>query len=255
MTDSLMQAVAEVAKLAGDIALGHFKQGVAVETKRDGSPVTIADRASETAARAWISARFPQDGILGEEFGLERPEAKRRWIMDPIDGTKTFIRGVPLWGTLVGVAEGEELLAGAAYFPAVGELLAAAPGQGCWWNGTRCSVSKVSELAKATVLITDDRFAANPDRWPGWRKVSEGAAISRTWGDCYGYLLVATGRAEVMADELMSPWDAAALLPIIQEAGGVFTDWKGAKTAFGGSSIATNAALDSEVRRLLGAGA
>lgn len=249
--DALMQAAAEVARLSGDLALKHFKQGIAVETKRDGTPVTAADREAESAARAWIEARFPEDGILGEEFGVQRPDAARRWILDPIDGTKTFIRGVPLWGTLVGVARGEELLAGAAYFPAVNELLVAAPGQGCWWNGTRCAVSKVSELAKATVLITDDRFAAAPERWPAWRKVSEKAAVSRTWGDCYGYLLVATGRAEVMADEILSPWDAAALLPIIQEAGGVFTDWKGARTAFGGSAIATNATLDAEVRRLL----
>jgi histidinol phosphatase-like enzyme (inositol monophosphatase family) len=244
-----------VARLAGDIALRHFKQGIAVETKGDGTPVTDADRASESAARAWIEARFPQDGILGEEFGVQRPDARRRWILDPIDGTKTFIRGVPLWGTLVGVAEGEELLAGAAYFPAVGELLAAAPGQGCWWNGSRCAVSKVSELSKATVLITDDRFTVAPERWPSWRKLSQAAGISRTWGDCYGYLLVATGRAEVMADEVLSPWDAAAIMPIIHEAGGVFTDWKGVKTAFGGSAIATNAALDAEVRRLVGAGA
>jgi len=255
MTDTLMQAAAEVAKLAGDLALQHFKQSLKVETKGDGTPVTQADRASESAARAWIAARFPDDGILGEEFGVERPEAKRRWILDPIDGTKTFIRGVPLWGTLVGVAAGEELLAGAAYFPAVNELLVAAPGQGCWWNGARCRVSTVSDVRQAAVMITDDRFATETARWPGWRKLSEKAAISRTWGDCYGYLLVATGRAEVMADEILSPWDAAALLPIIQESGGVFTDWKGARTAFGGNGIATNAALADEVRRILGAGA
>jgi len=255
MTDSLMQAAVEVARLAGGIALKHFKQSLAVETKGDGTPVTLADRAAETAAREWIESHFPADGILGEEFGVQRPEAKRRWILDPIDGTKTFIRGVPLWGTLVGVAAGEELLAGAAYFPAVEELLVAAPGLGCFWNGTRCHVSPVTDLARAAVMITDDRFATASERWPSWRKLSERVAISRTWGDCYGYLLVATGRAEVMADELLSPWDAAALVPIIQEAGGVFTDWSGAHSAFGGSGIATNAALADEVRRLLGVGA
>ena len=123
----LLEAVADVARLAGDIALGHFRPGIAVESKSDGSPVTIADRASEKAAREWIERRFPDDGILGEEQGETRGGSTRRWIVDPIDGTKSFVRGVPLWGTLVAVAEGSSVLAGAAYFPAVGELVAAAP--------------------------------------------------------------------------------------------------------------------------------
>lgn len=248
---TLMQAVAEVARRAGDVALSHFRKALAVETKRDGTPVTAADRDAETRAREWIETRFPEDGILGEEFGAHLPNAERRWILDPIDGTKTFVRGVPLWGTLVAVAKGEEILAGAAYFPAVGEALVAAPGHGCWWNGTRCSVSSVADLHSATALVTDDRFAAHPNWLEGWRGLSRRAAISRTWGDCYGYLLVATGRAEAMVDDVLSPWDAAALLPIVQEAGGVFTDWNGQATAFGGSAIATNGALAKEIRRLL----
>jgi histidinol phosphatase-like enzyme (inositol monophosphatase family) len=248
---TLMQAAAEVARRAGDVALSHFRKTLAVETKRDGTPVTVADREAESRAREWIEARFPEDGILGEEFGTHRPNAQRRWILDPIDGTKTFVRGVPLWGTLVAVARGEEILAGAAYFPAVGEALVAAPGHGCWWNGARCSVSAIADLRAATALVTDERFADHPGWLEGWRSLARGAAVSRTWGDCFGYLLVATGRAEVMVDEVLSPWDAAALLPIVQEAGGVFTDWNGQATAFGGSGIATNGALANEVRRLL----
>jgi histidinol-phosphatase len=248
----LMQAAAEVARKAGDVALGFFRGGVAVDTKSDGTPVTVADRTAEQAARDWLEARFPEDGILGEEFGETRPGAERRWILDPIDGTKTFIRGVPLWGTLVALAKGERILVGAAYFPAVGELLVAAPGQGCFWNDKPTRVSTQSELSKAVLLSTDERFLLHPERGEAWRGLAKEAAMDRTWGDCYGYLLVATGRAEVMVDEVLSPWDAAALQPIIEEAGGVFTDWKGRATSFGGDCIATNGALSRVVRGRLG---
>jgi histidinol phosphatase-like enzyme (inositol monophosphatase family) len=214
--------------------------------------VTVADRAAETAARAWVQSRFPQDGILGEELGEERPGAARRWIIDPIDGTKAFVRGTPLWGSLVALCEGEHVLAGAAYFPAVDELVAAAPGAGCWWNGSRCRVSSVGSLADATVLTTDERFPENPECAAGFRALARAASVSRTWGDCFGYLLVATGRAEVMCDGTMSVWDAAALQPIIEEAGGVFTDWRGTPTAFAGSAVATNRPLADEVRAILG---
>ena len=251
---SFLEAVADVARLAGDTALRHFRSGVAVEWKQDGSPVTVADRGAELVARQWIEARFPRHGILGEEHGETRPDAEYRWVIDPIDGTKTFVRGVPLWGTLVAIAAGERVVAGAAYFPAVNELLAAAPGEGCWWNGARCSVSPVAVLADATVLTTDERFAKTPQRLEGWRSLSARSAVARSWGDCYGYLLVATGRAEVMTDGIVGAWDTAPLLPIIEEAGGVFTDWKGRVTAFGGSAIATNSALAREVRTILGAG-
>lgn len=251
-TQGLMEAAAEVARLAGNIALGHFRKRLDVETKQDGSPVTIADRAAEQAARDWLTARFPEDGLLGEEFGELRPGAKRRWIVDPIDGTRTFVRGVPLWGTLVACLEGERPLCGAAWSPAVDELLVAAPGQGCFWNDQRTRASEVSRVEDACVLITDDRFLEHPERSAGWHALAKRTALSRTWGDCYGYLLVATGRAEVMADEALSPWDAAALLPILEEAGATFTDWQGLRTAFGGSGIATNAALADEIRQLLG---
>jgi histidinol phosphatase-like enzyme (inositol monophosphatase family) len=217
--------------------------------------VTAADRAAEAAAREWIERRFPGDGVLGEESGETRSDAARRWIVDPIDGTKSFVRGVPLWGTLVGVAEGTSIVAGAAFFPAVGELVAAAPGQGCWWNGARCRVSDTASIARATVLTTDERFPGRDARRNAWRELAARAAVSRTWGDCYGYLLVATGRADVMVDDRMNAWDAAAVLPIVTEAGGVFTDWSGSPTAFGGSAIATNTLLAAPVRAVLGAGA
>jgi histidinol-phosphatase len=249
--DERVAPAAELARITGTVALRHYRTNLTVETKADGSPVTIADRAAETAARAWVQSRFPQDGVLGEELGEERPGAARRWIIDPIDGTKSFVRGVPLWGSLVALCEGDRVLAGAAYFPAVDELVAAAPGAGCWWNGSRCRVSSVSALTEATVLTTDERFPDRPERAERWRALSRAASVSRTWGDCFGYLLVATGRAETMCDGTLSVWDAAALQPIIEEAGGVFTDWLGVPTAFGGSAVATNRALADEVRAVL----
>jgi len=250
-TESLLQAAAEVAEFAASVAMQWYGAGVQVEIKGDGSPVTIADREAERQARAWIEQRFPHDGLFGEEFDTVRPDAKRRWIFDPIDGTKAFVRGVPLWGTLVACCEGDTVLAGAACYPAVKETVAAAPGEGCWWNGSRARVSNVSTLAEATALITDSRFPERPHRRDAWFGLVSNVAVSRTWGDCYGYLLVATGRAEIMVDDIMNPWDSAALQPIITEAGGRFSDWRGNATAFGGDVIATNAALANATRRYL----
>ncbi len=251
MNDSYLEAVVELARVAGDFAMSHYGRTLTVDVKHDGSPVTIADRGAEERARAWIEKRFPDDGILGEEFGDVRPTARRRWILDPIDGTKSFIRRVPLWGTLVAVTEGESVLAGCAYFPAVAETVAAAAGEGCFWNGTRCSVSSTATIAEATIVITDERFEERPERARAWRRLASQASVSRTWGDCYGYLLLATGRADVMVDDVVAPWDAAALYPIVTEAGGSFTDWSGSATAFGGDIIATNSALAKPVRNIL----
>lgn len=258
----LLHAAADLARVAGDVALRHFRPGPAggtldVETKGDGSPVTAADRSAEDAARRWLAERYSADDVLGEEFGRSLRGAGRCWVLDPIDGTKTFVRGVPLWGTLVACVEQRpdggfgEVLAGAAYFPAVGELVAAAPGEGCWWNGARARVSAVDHLARATVCTTDPRFDARPDRREGWQRLEAAAGLSRSWGDCYGYLLVATGRAEVMVDAIVGDWDTAALLPVVEEAGGRFTSWEGVRTAFGGSAVATNATLAEPVHRLL----
>jgi histidinol-phosphatase len=252
--EALAAVVEQVARIAGDFALGYYKSSLVIESKADGSPVTIADRGAEQAARAWIERHFPGDGILGEELGIARVDARRRWVLDPIDGTKTFVRGVPLWGTLVGLCEGDDIVAGAAYFPALGEMLTASRGAGCWWNGSLCKVSLLASVREATVLTTDERFAGDSAHLRGWRNLANRAAVSRTWGDCYGYLLVATGRAEVMVDGIASPWDAAALMPIVEEAGGVFTDWKGARTAFGGSVVATNQGIAAESRLLLSTG-
>lgn len=248
---SLMDATAEAARVGGQVALRHWRTGLVVERKADGSPVTAADRAAERAVRDWIRDRFPGDAVLGEELGEEPGTSGRRWLIDPIDGTKAFVAGVPLWGSLVAVLEGDTVLAGAASFPAVDEHLAAAPGLGCWHNGARCRVSDVADLSAAVVLTTDLSGYPDAHRRTGWESLTRAARVSRTWGDCYGYLLVATGRAEAMLDPVMNPWDVACLLPIITEAGGVFTDWDGAITALGESAVATNAALADAVRARL----
>ena len=249
--ESLMQAAGEAAAIAATFAMQYYRTGIAVETKGDGSPVTIADRGAEERVRAWISERFPGDAVLGEEFGDSAGTTGRRWIVDPIDGTKAFVRGVPLWGSLVAVVEGDTVLAGAANFPGVGESLVAANGCGCWHNGSRTRVSTVDSLAAGTVLITDPRTNRAPITATGWDRLSRAAAVCRSWGDAYGYLLVATGRAEVMIDPIANPWDVACFQPIITEAGGVFSAISGALTPFGGNAIATNAALAREARALL----
>jgi len=246
-----IDAVAEVARVAGDVAKRYFGKNPETRIKADGSPVSVADVNAEQAARDWIERRFPDDGILGEELPMARPDAPRRWILDPIDGTYTFLQTVPLWGTLVAVAEGDSVIAGAAYFPALGEIIFAAPGQGSWWNGSRARVSTVERLTDARLVTSDARFLRDASRRERWTRLQNGVRAMRTWGDCYGYLLVATGRADIMVDDVMSDWDGAALLPIIAEAGGVYTDWRGRPTAFGGDAIATNTNLAAATRDIL----
>ena len=250
-SDTLLQAVSELARLAGAKALEHYRPGISFETKGDGSPVTVADRAAEKVAREWLARKFPGDGIVGEEFGEENTASRRRWIIDPIDGTKSFVRHVPLWGTLIAVEENGAVLAGAAFFPVLSEIIVAANGSGCWYNATRCSVSSIDALSQATILTTDARFNRNPHRRQAWESLSDRAALSRTWGDCYGYLLVASGRADAMFDNSARAWDVACFLPIIEEAGGVFTDFTNHRTHLGGDAIATNSALAKDVRAIM----
>ena len=243
MTDSgILGAVEEVARLCGDTALRHFRKRIEVEIKADGSEVTRADREAEAATREWIKRRFPNDAILGEELGWEHKPGGRRWIIDPIDGTRSFIRGVPLWGSLVALEDDGVVVAGAINCPATGDFLVAARGEGCWHNGSRASVSNTDSFSTATILTTDSRFRAHPARLQKWIELGSRVANVRAWGDCYGYVLVATGRAELMVDDRMSPWDVAALIPVIEEAGGVFTDWQG-RPGIGADAIASNSAL------------
>ena len=250
--EELLQAAVRIAKAAGELTMRHFRAGVAVETKADRSPVTIADREAERLCRRMIAETYPDDGVLGEEFGHERPRAARQWIIDPIDGTISFVRGVPLFGVLVAVEVEAEAIVGVAHFPAIGETVAAASGCGCFFNGHTSRVSDVDDLAAALVLTTDASAAAGRELRDGWARLSDRAGLARTWGDCYGHALVATGRAEAMVDPILCLWDSAALLPIVREAGGVYTDARGRADHRGSEGISTNAALAGQVRELLG---
>jgi len=249
LQDTLDFAV-EVALRAGHATMQHYQTGVTTELKPDRSPVTAADRAAERLARELITARFPDDAIIGEEFGAEG-SSERRWILDPIDGTRTFIRGVPFFGFLLALQVGDEVPIGVMHFPALNETVSAAHGLGCWWNAKRAHVSNIGALGDALVCTTDAESVTRSPRADSWQRLTGAAGLTRTWGDCYGYALVATGRAEAMLDATVSIWDIAAVSPIIREAGGVLTDWDGNNGYDIPSAVATNGMLAEETRRVL----
>jgi histidinol phosphatase-like enzyme (inositol monophosphatase family) len=199
--------------------------------------------------RRVIGGAFPDHAILGEEEGETPGTAPYRWILDPLDGTRTFVRGVPLYGTLVGVEVRDEPVVGVVHLPALDETLAAARGEGCTWNGRPCRVAATDTLARALVATTDERVARA--RSDAYDRLVARTAMQRTWADCYAYVLVATGRAEVALDPIMNVWDCAALLPIVEESGGRFTDWKGRRTIRGGEAVATNGVLHDAVLQTL----
>jgi histidinol-phosphatase len=247
----LLEMCQEWAQGAGAITLKHFGGALAPEIKGDGTPVTAADRATEIHLRTLIADRYPDHGIIGEEFGETNAGATIRWIIDPIDGTRSFIRGVPLFGVLMAVEIAGAPVVGVAHFPGLGETVAAAVGEGCYWNGGRARVSVVSDLSASAVLTSDPAILLDGSMAPGWEHLVRSAALARSWGDCYGHALVATGRAEVMVDPILAAWDAAPFLPILSEAGGRFTDRRGVAGCRGGSGISTNGILHEEVLRIL----
>ena len=246
--DLARSAAAEAARLT----LRYFRTGVDVERKSDDSPVTIADREAEQLLRQRIGDAFPQDGILGEEFPEVEGSSGYRWILDPIDGTKSFISGVPLYGTMVGVEYGGRSLIGAVVIPGTGESIYAATGQGARYQigdsaPAAAHVSNCSELSSGLFLSSQLDSFRERGAWDAYIRLESEAWITRTWGDCYGYLLVATGRAVAMVDPIMSVWDAAALQPIMEEAGGTFTDWSGKPDIHAGEGIGTNGLVLQQV--------
>ncbi len=243
----------EAAREAGKITLDYFRQDhLQVERKSDNSPVTVADRRSEEHLRGRIGEAFPEDGILGEEFPEKAGTSGFRWILDPIDGTKSFIHGVPLYSTLVAVEHQERSVLGVIVIPALDECVYAAEGQGAWYVSGReppraARVSSCPALAEGLFVTSEVANFDSVGRRDVYDRLQAAARLSRTWGDGYGYLMVATGRAELMVDPLMNIWDAAAILPVIQEAGGVFVDWQGRPRIASGNGLATNPQMLKEV--------
>jgi histidinol phosphatase-like enzyme (inositol monophosphatase family) len=247
----LLEFAVGIARGAGDITLQYYRKKPETSTKADGSYVTIADRQAEEYLRKQIAERFPDDGFLGEEQGETHGRSGRRWIVDPIDSTFAFVHGVPFYGVLIALEIDEELVAGVVNIPALGEIVSAAKGVGCFFNGEPARVSTTAKLEDALLLSTSFYACVRQGFGREIELLQARARSSRTWGDCYGYVLVATGRADVMLDPVMNLWDCAPLLPIMEEAGGTFTDWRGVRTAAGGNAIATNGVLFDEVMSLI----
>lgn len=249
----------EIAREAGQVTLTYFRRDPETETKADRTPVTVADRESEALLRQRIHERYPGHGILGEEEGLSPGSDDLTWVLDPIDGTKSFVLGVAQYAVLVALVSrrytGEEPLPASAvevgiiYVPPFDEMVSAARGLGAtWYNGVHeapAQVSGIDSLKDARIGTTD--FADLSRREPSiFGRIVESGAMTRTWGDAYGYMLVATGRYEAMVDPIVSPWDVGPLPVIIEEAGGTFTDLAG-DNVLGKSAIATNGALHDEL--------
>ncbi len=246
---------------AGQGTLRYFQKGLQADTKLDGSPVTMADRKSEESIRKAIETTYPDHGILGEEFGDRKMEggagsgsSSCRWIVDPIDGTQSFIHGVPLYSVLIGLEIEGRVEVGAAYFPALDEMVSAASGLGCWWNGRPCRVSTVRDLSKAVVSFTDIMNFYKYGGIEAFERLAQRAWHRPGWGDAYGYLLAATGRVEVMIDPIMAVWDCGPFPPILREAGGYFGDWQGNETIYAGRGMATSNELLGEVLGILNEG-
>jgi histidinol-phosphatase len=247
----LLDFAVSLARDAGEITLKYFRQSPKTDTKADGSFVTIADREAESYLRRAIGNRFPNDGILGEEEGEHRGTSGRRWIVDPIDGTFSFVHGVPFYGVLIALEIDGEPVVGVINIPALGEMLYAARGLGCFSMGEPVRVSSTAALEDALLLATDFKACEQFGFGEAAGALQRRARANRTWGDCYGHLLVATGRADIMLDPVMNVWDCAALAPIIEGAGGTFTDWRGNRTISGGNAISTNGVLFNEVIRIV----
>ncbi len=249
---TVMQKAARKAARALARDFGEVEQ-LQVSMKGPADFVTAADKKAEQIIFGELSHARPGYGFLMEERGaVDGPDSGYTWIIDPIDGTKSFISGVPFYGVLLALVRGEQPLLGVTYFPALDDMIYATRGGGCYWNGRPARVSAVARLADAVLLASDLNNFAPYNRQDAFQRLIDATYFQRTWGDAYGYALVATGRAEVMLDPAMALWDCGPLQVILEEAGGTFTDWRGTPTIFGGEAVATNGALFAPVMELIG---
>lgn len=240
------------AALAGEIVMPLYEERLTVELKADGTPVTEADRRAEAAMRELFARETPGFGVLGEEMGESAGDGRWRWVIDPIDGTKSFIHHAPLFGTLVALEREGEPVVGVVACHAVGETAWASRGGGAFLNGERARVSETASLGEATALTTSaaSLWRRTPE---GFARLAREAGLLRSWGDCYGYLAVATGRAEAMIDPIVNPWDVAPMPVLLEEAGGRLTTWAGADGA-GGDAVATNGRIHGALLEALAGG-
>jgi histidinol phosphatase-like enzyme (inositol monophosphatase family) len=249
-----LETAVELARKAGKLTLEYFGSQVEIERKGDNSPVTIADKQAEQLIRAELQTRFPSDAIQGEEFGERGGSSAYQWIIDPIDGTKSFITGVPLYSTLVAVLLEKQVVVGVVYIPALDEIVFASRSAGTWHSiaGSTPLACRVSNrtLSNGAFLVSQSDLFARRGAEAVFKQLEAEAYVTRTWGDGYGYLLIATGRAELMVDPLANPWDLAAAQIVVEEAGGAFTDWKGNNTPFGGDGIGSNGIVHSAALNL-----
>lgn len=242
------------ARAASQLTMKWFQsEGLVAEGKSDGSPVTQADREAELFVRAEVARAFPGDGVIGEEFPPVESSTGRTWVIDPIDGTKSFVHGVPLFGTMLACMVQGEPRYGAIAMPGLNECVAAEAGHGCWWwkagqsQPVRARVSTRADLRGAMVLTTSMEYYKEPKHKRGWARFDEVGAHTRGWSDCYGFVLLATGRADAVVEPGVKLWDIASVPPILSEAGGVWTDVNGNHDLHAGSIIASNGHLHSQV--------
>lgn len=253
MLAEYLQFAEDTAREAGALTLEYFQTDAArPEFKADDTPVTVADRRAEELIRRRIAERFPDHEIVGEEFGASSGGSEYRWIIDPIDGTKSFTHGVPLYGVLIALEIRGRVEVGCAHFPALNEIVSAATGLGARWNGKPCQVSGETELNRAVCAHIDTAYFGKNGKGAPWERLQRSVYYNAGWCDAYGYLLVATGRAEIMLDPVMAVWDCGPFPVILSEAGGYFGDWSGREGCIdAGEALATNAALRDVVVRTL----
>jgi histidinol-phosphatase len=250
VSQAALDAAVEAATAAGQIALKYYRGGFEVTIKPDATPVTQADREAERAIVEILSRAFPDCGVLGEEFGGSGSR-ERRWIIDPIDGTKNFVRRIPLWATLIALEERGEITVGVVHNPVTGDLYTARRGAGAFLNGERIRVSGEGSLARAFFLHAGLGTVRQAGRWDGFMRLVDATERQRGFGDYAGYGLVADGKAEIYAELDLKPWDLAPCKLLVEEAGGRFTDWDGNPTIYTGTALATNGRLHDAALALL----
>ena len=246
----VLAAAVEAARAAGEIALRYYRGGFEVTIKPDQTPVTQADREAERAITAILGRAFPDWGFLGEEFG-EAGARETRWIIDPIDGTKNFVRGIPFWAVLIGLEERGEITTGVVFNPVTDELYTARKGEGAFANGRRIRVSDCARMKDATLLHSSLSLLRGTPTWNGLIRLVDSVNRTRGFGDYYGYGLVADGKAEIYVEVDLKPWDIAPVKILVEEAGGRLTDFSGRPTIYDGRVVASNGHLHDEALRLL----